>query len=73
MYSVAVQKRDLETEAKRYVNWLRNLVKADDGDKDFCDKLEMKLDLISVCHGELYLILLISNINLCSSSISYTR
>jgi hypothetical protein len=53
MYSIAVQRRDLEAEAKRYVSWLRNLAKADDDDIDFCDKLEAKLDLISVCHGKL--------------------
>jgi hypothetical protein len=53
MYTIAVQRRELETDAKRYVNWLRNLAKADDDDIDFCDKLEAKLDLISVCHGEL--------------------
>ena len=53
MYTIAVQRRELETDAKRYVNWLRNLAKADDDDIDFCDKLEAKLDLISICHGEL--------------------
>ena len=53
MYSIAVQRRELEAEAKRYVSWLRNLAKADDDDIDFCDKLEAKLDLISVCHGKL--------------------
>ena len=53
MYSIAVRRRDLETEARRYVSWLRNLAKADDDDIDFCDKLEAKLDLISVCHGKL--------------------
>ncbi|KAL3807253.1 hypothetical protein ACHAXA_006239 [Cyclostephanos tholiformis] len=52
MYSIAVRRRDLETEARRYVSWLRNLAKADDDDIDFCDKLEAKLDLISVCHEE---------------------
>ena len=53
MYSIAVQRRDWEKEAKRYVTWLRNLAKADDDDIDFCDKLEAKLDLISVCHGKI--------------------
>jgi len=52
MYSVAVQRRDLEKEAKRYVSWLKNLAKVDDDDIEFCDKLEKKLDLISVCHEE---------------------
>ncbi|KAL7535695.1 hypothetical protein ACHAXR_012399 [Thalassiosira sp. AJA248-18] len=52
MYSVAVQRRDLEKEAKRYVSWLKNLAKVDDDDIDFCDKLEKKLDMISVCHVE---------------------
>lgn len=52
MYSVAVQRRDLEKEAKRYVSWLKNLAKVDDDDIEFCDKLENKLDLISVCHEE---------------------
>ena len=53
MYSIAVRRRDSEAEARRYVSWLRNLAKADDDDIDFCDKLETKLDLISVCHGKL--------------------
>jgi hypothetical protein len=53
MYSIAVQRRDLETEARRYVSWLRNLARADDDDIEFCDKLEAKLDLISVCLGKL--------------------
>lgn len=52
MHSVAVQRRDLEKEAKRYVSWLKNLAKMDDDDIDFCDKLGNKLDLISVCHEE---------------------
>jgi len=52
MYSVAVQRRDLEKEAKRYVLWLKNLAKVDDDDISFVDKLEKKLDVISVCHGE---------------------
>lgn len=52
MYSVAVQRRDLEKEAKRYVSWLKNLAKVDDDDIDFCDKLEKKLDVISVCHED---------------------
>ena len=53
MYSVAVQRRDLEKEAKRYVSWLKNLAAVDDDDIEFCDKLEKKLDMISVCHGKL--------------------
>jgi len=52
MYSVAVQRRDLEREARRYVSWLKNLAKMDDDDLQFCDKLEKKLDMISVCHEE---------------------
>jgi len=52
MYSVAVQRRDLEKEAKRYVLWLKNLAKVDDDDISFVDKLEKKLDVISVCHEE---------------------
>jgi len=52
MYSVAVQRRDLEREARRYVSWLRDLAKVDDDDIEFCDKLEKKLDAISVCHDE---------------------
>ena len=52
MYSVAVQRRDLEKEAKRYVLWLKNLAKVDDDDISFVDKLEKKLDVISVCHGK---------------------
>lgn len=52
MYSVAVQRRDLEKEAKRYVAWLKNLAKVDDDDIAFCDKLEKKLDMISVCQEE---------------------
>ena len=53
MYSVAVQRRDLEKEAKRYVSWLKNLAKVDDDDIEFCDKLEKKLDMIALCHGKL--------------------
>ncbi|KAL9185401.1 hypothetical protein ACHAXT_003178 [Thalassiosira profunda] len=52
MFSVAVQRRDLEKEAKRYVSWLKNLAKVDDDDIEFCGKLEKKLDMISVCHEE---------------------
>ncbi|KAL7434011.1 hypothetical protein ACHAXM_003816 [Skeletonema potamos] len=52
MYSIAVQRRDLEKEAKRYVSWLKNLAKVDDDDIKFVDKLEKKLEVISVCHGE---------------------
>ena len=52
LYSVAVQKRDCEKEAKRYVSWLKNLAKVDDDDIEFCNTLEKKLDMISVCHGK---------------------
>jgi len=52
MYSVAVQRRELEKEAKRYVPWLKNLAKVDDDDISFVDKLEKKLEVISVCHEE---------------------
>ena len=52
MYSVAVQRRELEKEAKRYVVWLKNLAKVDDDDISFVEKLEKKLEVISVCHGE---------------------
>jgi len=52
MYSVAVQRRELEKEAKRYVLWLKNLAKVDDDDISFVDKLEKKLDVISVCYDE---------------------
>lgn len=52
MHSVAVQRRDLEKEAKRYVSWLKNLLLLDDDDIEFCDKLEKKLDIASVCHEE---------------------
>lgn len=52
MYSVAVQRRDLEKEAKRYVSWLKNLAKVDDDDIKFVDKLEKKLEVISICHGK---------------------
>ena len=52
MYSVAVQRRGLEKEAKRYVAWLKNLAKVDDDDISFVDKLEKKLEVISVCHGK---------------------
>ena len=52
MYSVAVQRRELEKEAKRYVSWLKNLLLLDDDDIEFCEKLEKKLDIASVCHGE---------------------
>lgn len=58
MYSVAVQRRELEKEAKRYVGWLKNLAKVDDDDIEFCDKLEKKLDVISLCHGKDCLVLL---------------
>lgn len=52
MYSVAVQRREWEKEAKRYVLWLKNLAKVDDDDISFVDKLEKKLDVISVCYGK---------------------
>lgn len=52
MYNVAVQRRELEKEAKRYVSWLKNLAQVDNDDIEFCDKLEKKLDMISVCHGK---------------------
>jgi len=52
MYNVAVQRRELEKEAKRYVSWLKNLAQVDNDDIEFCDKLEKKLDMISVCHDE---------------------
>ena len=52
LYSVAVQKRDCEKEAKRYVSWLKNLAKVDDDDIEFCNTLEKKLDMISACHGK---------------------
>lgn len=53
MYSVAVQRRELEKEAKRYISWLKNLAKVDDEDIDFVNKLEKKLDVLSVCYGKL--------------------
>ena len=59
LYSVAVQKRDCEKEAKRYVSWLKNLAKVDDDDIEFCNTLEKKLDMISVCHGKCSLVLLL--------------
>ena len=59
MYSVAVQRRELEKEARRYVSWLKNLAKVDDDELEFCDKLEKKLDLIEVCHGEIMCICII--------------
>jgi len=52
MYSVALQRRELEKEAKRYISWLKNLAKVDDDDIKFVDKLEEKLEVISVCHGK---------------------
>jgi hypothetical protein len=35
MYTVAVQRRELEKEARRYISWLKNLAKVDDEDIDF--------------------------------------
>ncbi|KAL7535123.1 hypothetical protein ACHAWF_005065 [Thalassiosira exigua] len=52
VYTVAVQRRELEKEARRYVSWLKNLARVDDDDLEFCDKLEKKIDVISVCHDE---------------------
>lgn len=52
MYTVAIQRRELEKEAKRYINWLKNLTKVDDEDIDFVNKLEKKLDVLSVCYGK---------------------
>jgi len=52
MYSVAVQRRQLEKESKRYVQWLKNLAKVDDDDMEMCDQLEKKLDVLSVCQEE---------------------
>lgn len=52
VYSVALQRRELEKEAKRYILWLKNLAKVDDDDINFVDKLEEKLEVISICHGK---------------------
>ena len=54
MYSVAVQRRELEKEAKRYIQLLKNLAKVDDDDIEFCNRLEKKLNILSVCYGETY-------------------
>lgn len=62
MYSVALQRRELEKEAKRYISWLKNLAKVDDDDIKFVDKLEEKLEVISVCHGKSFYC---STIHLC--------
>ena len=51
MFSVAVQRHELEKEARRYVGWLKNLAQVDNDDLAFCEKLEKELDVIAVCHG----------------------
>ena len=51
IYTVAVQRRELEKEARRYISWLKNLARVDDEDIDFVNKLEKKLDILSVCYG----------------------
>lgn len=52
IYSVAVERRQKEKEAKRYIQWLKNLANVDGEDIEFAERLEQKLDLLSVCHGE---------------------
>ena len=52
IYNVAAERRQREKESKRYVAWLRNLAKVDDEDIEFAERLEEKLDLLAVCHGE---------------------
>ena len=52
MFSVAVQRHELEKEARRYVGWLKNLAESDDDDLALCEKLEKELDVIAVCHGK---------------------
>ena len=53
IYNVAAERRQREKESKRYIAWLKNLVKVDDEDLKFAETLEEKLDLLSVCHGEI--------------------
>lgn len=52
IYNVAAERRQREKESKRYVAWLKNLAKVDDEDIEFAERLEEKLDLLAVCHGE---------------------
>lgn len=53
IYNVAAERRLREKESKRYIAWLKNLVKVDNEDLKFAEMLEEKLDLLSVCHGEI--------------------
>mmetsp|Transcript_30617 Transcript_30617/g.72865 ORF Transcript_30617/g.72865 Transcript_30617/m.72865 type:complete len:426 (+) Transcript_30617:92-1369(+) len=52
MFSVAVQRHELEKEARRYVGWLKNLAQVDNDDLALCEKLEKELDVIAICHDE---------------------
>lgn len=52
IYNVAVEQRQREKEAKRYIQWLKNLAKVDDEDIEFVERLEKRLGLLAVCHGE---------------------
>ncbi|KAL3796959.1 hypothetical protein HJC23_000712 [Cyclotella cryptica] len=52
IYSVAVERKQMEKEAKRYIQWLKNLANVDGEDIEFAEGLEQKLDLLSVCHEE---------------------
>ena len=72
MYSVAVQRKDLEKEAKRYVLWLKNLAKVDEDDISFVDKLEKKLEVISVCHGKTAVCTPLSSPFLAALALSFT-
>lgn len=54
IYNVAAERRVREKDAKRYIAWLKNLAKVDDEDTEFAERMEEKLDLLMVCHGEFY-------------------
>ena len=53
IYNVAAERKSREKESKRYIAWLRKLVKVDDEDLDFAERMEEKLDLLTVCHGKM--------------------
>ena len=55
IYNIAAERHSKEKEAQRYVSWLKNLAKVDDEDIEFAERLEEKLDLLAVCHGEFWM------------------
>ena len=57
IYNVAAERRSREKESKRYIAWLKKLVNVDDEDLAFAERIEEKLDLLTVCHGKIAMFL----------------